>query len=340
VIVRRFAMGAALAVLVPTSLASSALASRRLHLLVPSVVAFSSDGARDVAWEAAEGGPLVVLDTISQRRKSLAVPAGCRLSDEGEGGTFRPTGAAGRFLLDCAAEKFALLDTRTGLVKYLPGGVLWYRLGVRYARGNNAHEHQVIVDLATGAVRRVGEEEAIDLDRPGAPGERAICQRLRSRVRKRGFEQLGNFSFRRGLFVHGVGNHGDVEVDRCRGRPTILRGQFVRSSVAEHAPRSFDLRSGLLTWDTGLVADASTEGEPGEVSFRSRLDAVRLRDDTRVVWALPRIAIPHSIEGRAANSFGYSTHTANAVFWIATRTLEGSESGATVGKVSIYFANF
>jgi hypothetical protein len=36
--------------------------------------------------------------------------------------------------------------------------------------------------------------------------------------------------------------------------------------------------------------------------------------------------------------FGYSTHTANTVLWIATRTLLFGEAGSVVGTSAVYAA--
>lgn len=317
--------------------APSALASR-LRRIAPSVTAFSSDGVRYAAWQTQESGPIAVQDTSTGRRSMLAAPTGCHLQDEGEGGSFEPTAAAGRFLLECfPSQRAEVLDARTGDATPLPPGTSWYRLGARYVRGNDVNEHQVVLSLATGILRRVGEVESIDLDSQGAPGARSICPRLRGAVRREGFEGLGDFAYRHGLFVHRYGRHGQVQLERCRGRSTILTGQFVAHPYDTHAPRSFDLRGGLLSWDSGVVADTTTEPDSGTAAARSRLFTVSLTSARRRSWALPRVRVPLSTEP-GAYSFGYSAHTSNTVFWIATRTLDGTESGPIVGTMSVYSA--
>jgi hypothetical protein len=313
---------------------SSALAARMQPLASP-IVAFSSDGAHTVAWQTAQGVPIVVLDTLTGRRTSISPPSGCELGGGGEGGM--PTAAARRFLLQCSASETAIVfDVRSGRTLALPAGTVWFALGARYARGNNASEHQVVEDLASGAIRRVGDEEVVNLDRPGAPGERAICARLRGAVRSLGTEELGDFSFRNGLFAHRAGHHGDVELQRCRGRSSVFSGQFVPNVFAQSAPRDFDLRDRLLTWDTGDQADTTGESEFGRRAFTAELDAVSLSTQRRRTWTLPRVPVAHA--AAPPSSFGYSAHTANAVFWAATRTLSVGPGPPGVATMSLYWA--
>lgn len=163
--------------------AGNAWASR-LRLLVPSVVSFASDGSHYVAWQTRESSPLTVLDTATGQRQTISLPVGCRLVEQGHGGF---TAADGRLLLGCATAETAVtdeeegrvLDVRRAVSFGLPHDIGWFQLGALYAQGNNANEHQVVVDLATGVVKRVGEVEYRALSRPGAPGSAAICPRLR-----------------------------------------------------------------------------------------------------------------------------------------------------------------
>jgi hypothetical protein len=325
----------ALVVLSAVLCSSSSVLAARLHLLASPIVAFSSDGAHTIAWQTAQGAPIVVLDTLTGSRTSISPPSGCELGDEGEAG--EPTAAAGRFLLQCnPSETATVLDVRSGRTVALPAGTTWFALGARYARGNNASEHQVVENLASGAVRRVGDEEVVNLDRPGAPGERAICARLRDAVRGLGTEELGDFSFRNGLFAHRAGHHGDVALQRCRGHSSVFPGQSIPNVFAQNAPRNFDLRGGLLTWDTGDQADTTGEYEFGRRAFAAKLDAVSLSTQRRRTWTLPRVPLAHA--AAPPSSFGYSTHTVNAVFWAATRTLSLGPGPPGVATMSLYWA--
>ncbi len=130
-----------------------------------------------------------------------------------------------------------------------------------------------------------------------------------------------------------------VQIRRCDGRRTVLAGQYVSNGFNNHVPRSFDLRGGVLSWDTGSDADTTNGGETGrEATFRARLDAVAPSSRRRRTWALPRHAVPGGAGG--ADSYGYSTHTSNTVFWIATRSVAQTESGPVVASYSLYSARF
>jgi hypothetical protein len=133
-----------------------------------------------------------------------------------------------------------------------------------------------------------------------------------------------------------LGERGELEVARCRGRARVLRGQRISGRAHNHLPRDFDVRGGLLSWDTGSYADTSAGGEggPGERGFRSRVNVFELASGRRRTLALPRIALAHA----EADYYGYSTHTANTVFWVATRSLTFGESGPSVQTYSLYSA--
>ena len=230
-----------------------AAGASQLRQIASPIFAFTSDGVSHVAWEASEGGPIVVLDTATGQRRTFTPPPGCRLADQGEGGSYLQTAAAGRMLIQCEPrEQEELLDMRTGHATPLPLGTYWYELGTRYAQGNDADEHQVVIDLATGAVRRIGETDYVDLDRRGALGERAVCPALRSALRRAApLLSSGAAAYRNGILAGQLGSHGMVQIRRCDGRRTVLAGQRVGNAFANHVPRSFDLRGGLLSWDTG-----------------------------------------------------------------------------------------
>jgi hypothetical protein len=308
-----------------------------LRPLASPVVAFSSDGVRYAAWQSAEQSPIVVLDTRTDRQTAFAAPTGCRLLDQAEGSSYAPTAAAGRVLIQCLQqERQQLLDMRTGEFTPLPGGISWDELGTRYVRGEDAREHQLVRSLATGAIKREGDGEFADLDRPGAPGVRSVCPRLRARVRAEARFLTGSFAYERGVLARQLGERGDVEVARCGRRARVLGGQRLLGKAHNHVPRDFDLRGGLLSWDTGSYADSTAGGEggPSERGFRSRLNALGLASGRHLTWALPRVALPRT----EPDFYGYSTHTANSVFWLATRTLAFSESGPLVHTYSLYSA--
>ena len=313
--------------------------SAPLVSLASPVVAFSSDGVRYAAWQTTEQSPIVVLDTRTGEQTTRAVPAGCRLLDQAEGSSYAPTAAAGRVLIGCVQlqhERQQLLDMRTGVVTPLPEGISWSELGTRYVRGEDAGEHQVVRSLATGETKRVGDSEFADLNRPGAPGVRSVCPRLRARVRTQDRYLTGSFAYENGVLARQLGEHGELEVARCRGRVLVLRGQPLSGRAHNHVPRDFDLRGGLVSWDTGSFADttAGDEGGPQERLFHSRLNVLALASGRRRTWALPRIALAHA----EADYYGYSTHTADTVFWVATRSLAFGESGPSVQTYSLYAA--
>jgi hypothetical protein len=224
----------------------------------------------------------------------------------------------------------------TGALTPLPEGISWNELGARYARGEDAGEHQVVRSLATGATRREGDSEFADLDRPGAPGVRSVCPRLRARVRTEARYLTGSFAYDSGVLARQLGERGHLEVARCRGRARVLAGQQLSGKEHNHVPRDFDVRGGVLSWDTGSYADTTggDEGGPAERAFRSRLNVLALASGRRRTWMLPRVALP----GAEADSYGYSTHAAGTVFWLATRSLGFGNSGPFVQTYSLYSA--
>lgn len=240
---------------------------------------------------------------------------GCRLHNEAESGEPIISAAAGRFLLECgegAAQ--TLLDVRTGRSVLLPkktnGTSDWYRVGTRYVMGVN-----VLYDIATGASRPL--KRVADLDAPGA-STNGICPAVRRLVVHNPWDGLHRgFAFQGELFAQGSGKRGEVQLDRCHGRPTILRARGTDGGFGNGEPEDFDLRGGLLSWDTGSEAAGYIPPEP---KFRGGLYAYALATRRRHKWLLPRL--PVTVAGETVKgTYGYSTHTANMVFWIATQTL-------------------
>ena len=296
--------------------ASGALASP-LHKLAASTVAFSSDGTRFVAWQTGGDEQIVVLDTLTGLRKQITPPDGCALHNEAEDGEPVISAAAGRFLLDGCGKEFtqALLDVRTGKTVLLPEkNSSWYRVGTRYVMGVN-----VLYDIATGVSTRL--KRPADLDARGA-SMKAICPAVRhlvSRYQPQGL--FKSFAYQSEMFAQGHGKHGDVQIDRCHGRPTILGARGTDSGFGGGQPENFDLRGGLLSWDTGSEAAGYTPPEP---KFRGGLYAYELTTHKRHKWLLPRLTATGGGE-RNRGTYGYSTHTASMVFWIATQTIGGDK---------------
>jgi hypothetical protein len=129
--------------------------------------------------------------------------------------------------------------------------------------------------------------------------------------------------------VHAAKRAGYVEIDRCKRPPIMLAGRG--------EPRDFDLSAGLLTWDTGYPT--SGVDEEGESRYPSVLSAYQLATGRRRSWRLPRLVLLNGEEPRHV-VFGYSTHTAHTVFWIADRSVNHGKTGLIVESSSVYSANF
>jgi hypothetical protein len=327
--------------------ASSAFAST-LHRLAPSMIAFSSDGVRYAAWQVREGDPIVVFDTLTGHRGKLTAPAGCELQNQG--GEPEPAAGAGRFLLNCyrqhESEREGVLNVRTGATNLLPegpSGSTWLRTGQRYAEGSAADQtcHRTkrrkgpgercvgLYDLVTGAVIDRAAWQVPDLDRAGAP---PICRVLRHGVlaeRGGGLSRLWSYSD--GVFVHADVLSTEVHIERCHGRSIVFHGHG--------EVKNFDVRGGLLTWDTGWDA----VNNPPEVdTSRGTLTSYRLTTGQHRTWVLPSLSLLQGgFLGSESGVFGYSTHTANTVFWIASRTLGYGNEGKTsfVATSSVYSAS-
>lgn len=326
------------------ALAATSASAAPLRQIVPSVVAFSSDGVRYAAYETRAGAPLVVLDTISGRRSSVPVPAGCQLEGESEGapdGALFNTFVDGQALITCPGGHEALLDVSSGAVRSLPGNETdWYQLGTRYVRGNEKGENEVVFDLATGTVKRIGGFEWVDLDEPEAPGPRSACPALRATLTRIGPAMVVHggvaAEYAEGIFAGPLGSRGDVQIARCSGARRVLAGQHVSGHDAPgHVPRDFAVGGGVLSWDTGAPPEATNLGETRPRGFYPRLEALSLATARKHRWNLPRRE-PESTVG----AFGYSAHTANSVFWLATHTTKDEgEAGVAVTSYTLYSAS-
>jgi hypothetical protein len=328
---RRLAKASAAATIALLVAVASAGAST-LHRLAPSVVAFASDGSRYAAWQA-PGAPIVVLDTRAGIQREIVPPAGCQLHDEAEDGEPIESAAAGRFLLRCQeGEAQALLDVHGGKSVALPkkrrGPSDWYRVGTRYVMGVD-----VLYNIATGAKTRL--HRVAELDRPGA-STAGMCPAVRRLVTHNPLQGWHKgYAFHGNLFAWRFGVHGNVQLDRCHGR-TILHARG-GEDVCHGEPLHFNLRGGLFTWDTGcegeLADELLTESHPRR--FRGSLYAYDLATHRRASWLLPRITIQgyEPITG----TFGYSTHTAGMVFWIAARYV-GGDKVPEVERSAVYAA--
>jgi hypothetical protein len=352
-------------VLAPSSLASG------LHRLVGSTTSFASDGERYAAWQLHAGAPVVVLDTLTGSRQTIVTPAGCELMrDQGEYGEPSATAADGRFLLDCETpahvQSQEVLDLGTpGTFVMLPNGAgfarsrPWTALGTRYVQGtaapeecsHGAGEHEpciALFDLATGAVSYRPPSQVLNLDLPGAP---QICPALRASLRAQLRQVLPEqFAFQGGVFARPTANGHNIRIERCNGRSTLLRGPREPAAqpggVRPSQPRSFDLGAGLLTWDTAHNASGAEMNE--QSNARGTLSSYRLSTGRRQTWKLPPLALigAPDIDGsgpevQSPGVYGYSTHTANTVFWIATRTVRGTAltSALIVETSSVYAAS-
>jgi hypothetical protein len=146
---RRRLIGVAV-VLLALAVPSSALASK-LHLLVPRVTSFASDGGSYVAWQTSKTSAVTVLDTSTGRSRTIAIPSGCQLVNE-TGDGFRGA-ISGRFLVECGSNEKPegkVIDAVSGQSSALPGGARWFALGSRYAFGVGTPESYVVADPPLG----------------------------------------------------------------------------------------------------------------------------------------------------------------------------------------------
>jgi hypothetical protein len=314
-------------------------AGSSLHLLVARVVAVQSDGSRYVAWQTRAGGPVVVFDTRTGAQRRVSLPHGCELASEEERESGRDA-AAGRFLLTCRGTRSlesGLLDGRDGTIIRLPNGADWRAVGTHYVLGVSeagtcvqsrseqalGEEHGLpclaLYDLASGEVSYRSPSLWPDIDQAGAP---PICRRLRTKVIAE--ERIGGtereFAYNAGRFARLAKHRRYIEINRCNGH---------RRTFAAHSDESenFDLRSEWLTWDTGHPS-GELELE-GEGTNTGSLTAYDLSSHRLTTWRLPRLPVRETDRQFSVVSvLGYSTHTSNMVFWIATTA--GAVTGASV----------
>ena len=336
--------------------AASATSAVPLRRLVASTVAFASDGSRYVAWQTRVGAPVVAFDTRTGAQRRLDLPVGCELASEEERESGRDA-AAGRFLLNCRGGRSvesALLNGRDGMIMPLPNAADWTAVGTRYVLGVSeastcvqsrseqaiGEEHGLpclaLYDLASGRVSYRPPSLWPDIDQAGAP----ICPRLRQKPLT---EQIKHgereFAYGDGYFAKPGGRlRRDVRIERCHGRPTILP----ESGGPENEPENFDLRDGLLTWDTAHPGFEFNEYPHSEGADRTRgmLYSYDLSTGRRHDWRLPRLPVRET-NGRfsVVSVLGYSTHTANMVFWIATTAGETTRGGVEVKSSAVYAAS-
>ncbi|MGO8904760.1 MAG: hypothetical protein ACLQMH_03965 [Solirubrobacteraceae bacterium] len=298
-----------------------------------------SDGTRYVAWEKSSGSPITVFDSRTGSHRQITPPAGCALREYAysEGLELRGQGAAGRFLLDCGKSGYALLEASTGHITALPTVEgAWRTVGSLYVEGSSA-DHDAcshseaelresmnpwcaaLYEIATATVSYRPEDSwGAQLDRSGAP---PICARFRQKVLAERTGEEEEQAYADGLYVHASRNGHDVKIERCKGASITLRGQGT--------PRDFDLRGGVLTWDTGHPGGES-ESEPKDAAGlqRGMLFSYDPATRKRRSWILPRLSLLSDSEGATVHGvFGYSTHTTTMVFWLATRHRECVVSG-------------
>jgi hypothetical protein len=307
-----------------------------LRLAGAQTVAFASDGSRYAVWqESGRAAVTVVIDGKTWRQRQVAVPLGCRLAlDESEFSEEAVARAhSGRFLLSCSSGQ-AVLNAGNGALQSLPalpGSYRWEEAGSRYAAGPTrdcAYKQCIsVVELATGRVSVRHESAIPDLDRPGAPGAR-VCPALRRRVARALVSSNPlPYAYAEGFYAHAANRTGYIEIDRCKLRPILIPGRG--------EPRDFDLRDGLLTWDTGYRPSV----EPNEESAHaSVLGAYQLATATRRTWRLPRLSVAEEQPG--LRTMGYSEHAGRTVFWIATRRVNLGKAGNAPVSSAVYSARF
>jgi hypothetical protein len=263
-----------------------------------------------------------------------------------------------------------LLDVRTGVSTALPddewGGVGSLYLESRVPASECSPPTPYCVafyDIATGIVthqlRRYVEPtarfERADLNRAGAPPE-GVCGALHRTVLTwlKYLSPRGDNTYEKGVFAHVTHNYQNVRVERCNGHSTLLPGPSEpeppllsnRSEQRSSEPSSFDLGDGLLTWDTGHNSGGAEMNE--QSNAHGTLNSYRLSTGRRRTWKLPPLPLlgAPNIDGsgpevESPGVYGYSAHTANTVFWIATRTVKGAAltSGLIVETSSVYAAS-
>lgn len=134
---------------------------------------------------------------------------------------------------------------------------------------------------------------------------------------------FGRFGYEDGLFVR-VGKYGSLGLERCNGSSTTLPAERVKSPGRLGTPVYIDLRSGRLSWDTAATGfgEEAPAGKP-------RLDVYDLKTGRREEWR----------PSRPNQDDGWSTHTANTVFWVPAKSFSCDEL-CSVETSSVYAARF
>jgi hypothetical protein len=317
----------------------------KLRPIVASAERFASDGGRYAAWQVKVGGPLTVLDTVSGARHALQPPTGCELENGEDGaGSARRVASAGRFLLRCPTGPggiTGLLDVADGRSVRLPQvapAAEWIELGSRYVQGYDreaACPHsqtelqlgetgcKMLYDVDTAVVSFRPQGQLVNLYASGAPPE---CPAVQIRGRSLSANALQPEYADGTLVFEGSRHEGEAEIVRCHGRAATLHG---RGEL-----RNASIGGGLLTWDNGL-----NPTESGTTRERRTLTSYGLSSRRRHSWPLPAVAVHGQVEPARAEPYGYSSHTANTVFWIAPTAVElGQSGGAAVLRSSVYAA--
>jgi hypothetical protein len=319
--------------------ASDAARPASLREIAPNVRAFASDGSRYAAWQETESSPIVVLDVASGQTRNITT-SGCELESRGEhispAAFSASRGGGGRFFLACDGYVQDVLNVQTGQVQPLPAESTryqWSTVGALYAEDSNyldgcTHTGDCIAlyDLATGTLSERHTLPLLDLNRPGAPSL-TICPALRHRVLTAEYEAPPNFAYENGVYGHLV-KHTHVEIDRCKRPPIVL--------ATKGEPRDFNLSDGLLSWDTGYPTGGFLEED--ESRSPSVLTVYQPATGKRRHWRLPERFVPNAEPERS--TLGYSTHTANTVFWIADRSVRPERIGFEVETYALYSAKF
>ena len=299
----------------------------KLHRIIPNVSAFASDGGRYVVWQTKEGSPITSWNTVAGVRLTIPEFAGCEKMAL-RSGEPEPHGADGRFLVHCASgsgegliERQGIIEASTGKGFLLPLPYGRPPLGERYLKGAPVNgctgigsSRQCVtriplLELASGRVIERPAYPPVDLDRTGAP---PICAALRRAYMTDVTTKPYSLSaYQYPFLAQPARQSGYVELKRCHGHPLLLAGSG--------EPTDFQLGGGLLSWDTGG-------------SGAKTLSSYRLSNHEHHAWKLPVLPFTYNGIKSYPRVSGYSVHTANMVFWVAT-TAEDEEGEAGLPSI-------
>jgi hypothetical protein len=311
------------------------------------VTSFASDSERYVAWQVQKDSPVVVLDTQSGERREIA---GCGLTDPDEQINVRGKPAGhGLFIVYCA-EGAELLDAQTGVLRALPGGKylgpLWARVGARYLEGEANHEGETstghclqdaaeqrerkpciaFYDIATGAVSYRPQSQPGNLNRPGAP---LVCPALRKKV-------IGDTILNPGDYDGELFGEPDnpLRISRCHGRPIIIPDAHLGEPHL-----SLDIHGGLASWDSGHNArQCAAEECSAAVVEQGSVSAYSFVTGRRWTLKPPADRPDLGYDSHLRGIFGYSAHTRNMLFWIATTSVESTVLNSYIRTSAVYAA--